>query len=391
MLLVINCGSSTIKFALFPPGKPWRTASGVVERIQSERPRLTCRIDDTESAITLNHGGIEGALREIASILEQPTRELAGIGHRVVHGGDHFKSAARIDCGVLDQIEELAALAPLHNPAHVTGIRTLQTMFPGVPQFAVFDTAFHQTMPGKASRYALPEEYCDRHRVRRYGFHGTSHQFVAQEAAALLNRPLDQLQLITVHLGNGCSACAIRNGGSVDTTMGLTPQEGMMMGTRSGDVDPALHRFLETNTGRSLDEITRVLTEQSGLLGVSGSSNDVRELEARMNAGDEKARFAIELFCYRAAKGVMGMAAALTHLDALVFTGGIGEHSPLVRGKIVDHLSLLGLELDTAANAVDGRETGRFISSTNSRAVLVVQTDEELAMARQVGELLQRA
>jgi acetate kinase len=331
-------------------------------------------------------------LKKIVSVLRQHLgeSELNVIGHRVVHGGDFYKEATRIDCGVLDRIEELVPLAPLHNPSHLVGIRTLQTLFPGVPQFAVFDTAFHQTMPPESYRYALPEGIYTQYKIRRYGFHGTSHRFVAQHAAERLDKPLSELRLITAHLGNGCSACAIKFGKSVDTTMGLTPQEGMMMGTRSGDVDPALHTFLAKLTNRNLDEINDLLSKQSGLLGVSGSTNDMLQLERLANKGNERAELAINLFCYRAAKGILSASAALDQLDALIFTAGIGENSSVVRKKITEHLGVLQIKLNESANQTHGADSNGLIAKKGTPPVLVVNTDEELAIAQEVSALLQR-
>jgi len=390
MILVINSGSSSIKFALYESPNQKLTLGGIAESLHTPQSVLKHRFHQIDETTPLPHADHQTALEQIITLLRSKFGEpaLTGIGHRVVHGGDFFGKPTLIGKQVVQKIETLCELAPLHNPANLLGIRAMQTLFPGVPQFAVFDTAFHQTMPPKAFRYAVPEAFYRDHGVRRYGAHGTSHEFVANRAAEILERPLAELQLITVHLGNGCSACAIRDGRSADTTMGFTPQEGMMMGTRSGDVDPTLHHYLATKTGESLEAITQKLTRESGLLGVSELTNDCRELELRANAGHEKARFALELFCYRAAKHVLGMAAALSRLDALVFTGGIGENSPFIRRTIVGHLAMLGLNLVPAANESNGQHTNGQISTGDGPSVLVVKTDEELAIARQTADLV---
>lgn len=392
MILVINCGSSTIKFAVFDCPKLSLMTGGMIESIRSSKPRIIWSDAVEPQSIDVLASGHQPALNAIVDALKHryPGFAPGGIGHRVVHGGEYFHCAARIDCAVIDRIEELIPLAPLHNPAHLEGIRSLKSLFPGVPQFAVFDTAFHQTMPPAAFRYAIPESYYLHHKIRRYGAHGTSHEFVARQAARILDRPLEELQLITVHLGNGCSACAVRNGKSVDTTMGLTPQEGMMMGTRSGDVDPTLHHYLATITGESLDSISTLLTRRSGLLGVSGSTNDVRELEQRMTGGDKTAQLALELFCYRAAKSLLGIAASLSRIDALIFTAGIGENSAFIRKQICGHLGVLQLALNEPANLANGANTNGVVSESISPAVLVIKTDEELAIAEQTVALLQR-
>jgi len=366
--------------------------SGIVDGLRSPAGFLKHQFKNSENTDPLPHADHQQALGSVVTLLQSrfARLNLTAIGHRVVHGGEHFREPPLIDESVVGQIETLSVLAPLHNPAHALGIRAMRQLFPNVPQVAVFDTAFHQTMPAKAFRYAIPENLYRDHGVRRYGAHGTSHEFVANGAAEIFGRPLAELQLITVHLGNGCSACAIRNGRSVDTTMGLTPQEGMMMGTRSGDVDLMLLHFLVTRTGKSLEAITHLLTRESGLLGVSGSTNDCRELEERMNEGDDLARFALDLFCYRAAKSILGMTAALSKLDAMVFTGGIGENSSFARRNILEHLAVLGPELNIEANELNGRATGGRISGSNGPAVLVVNTDEELAIARQTACLVSR-
>jgi acetate kinase len=293
-----------------------------------------------------------------------------------------------LDDAAVDGIRACNELAPLHNPANLLGIELARRRFPALAQVAVFDTAFHQTLPPKAYVYALPYELYERHRVRRYGFHGTSHSYVAAQAARHLGRPLTELQLVTAHLGNGCSACAIKNGRSVDTTMGFTPLEGLVMGTRSGDIDPNLHQFLVEQTGRSLHEVTELLNRQSGLLGLSGVSNDMRTL-LDLRQGNPRAALAVDVFCYRLAKALLAMAAALDRIDALVFTGGIGEHAAPVRAETLAQLAVLGPIVDAALNATAGAKTRGRITTTDSRLLaLVIPTNEELVIARETARLV---
>jgi acetate kinase len=388
VVLALNCGSSTVKFAAFAEGQDSALVTGIAAALATPQAHLSWTSPAGSQSLPLPAADHHVAIESLCRLLEELGMNVAGIGHRVVHGGEAFTEATLIDEIVIRQIEQLAPLAPLHNPANLLGIRFLKERFPAVPQVAVFDTAFHQTLPPKAFHYALPREFYEHHRVRRYGFHGTSHQHVATEAARRLNRDLAGLQLITVHLGNGCSACALRDGRSVDTTMGLTPAEGMMMGTRSGDVDPTLHQFLARQAGLSLEEVTELLNRRGGLLGVSGFSNDRRLLEQRAAAGDERAALALDLFCFRAAKAVLGMTASLERVEALVFTGGIGENSALIRRRIVEQAALLGIRLDAEANNRNGIDTNGRISRPGSPACLVVPTNEELAIAREVWRLL---
>jgi len=293
-----------------------------------------------------------------------------------------------VDDEVIAAIRSFAILAPLHDPDNLLGIEAVRAVRPGLPQVAVFDTAFHQTMPPRAFRYAVPEEWYARYGVRRYGFHGTSHRFVSERAAALLGRPLAGLRLVTAHLGNGCSAAAVRDGRSVDTTMGLTPLEGLVMGTRSGDVDPSIFGYLAEQAGLTVGEVTEALNTASGLAGLSGVSNDMRTVEAAAVAGDERARLALEVFVHRLAKAVAAMVIGLERLDALVFTGGIGENSALVRGQVLARLGFLGLAEDAEANARHGRATGGRISQEGPVLALVVPTDEELLIARDTARLV---
>jgi acetate kinase len=387
-LLVVNCGSSSLKLALFD-GQHRKLASAMAERLNQSD--AFARLAGDEQAIHLGpDASHERALEALVAALRDRnlmTSDPVAIGHRVVHGGETFREAALIDDDVLSAIDECAGLAPLHNPVNLAGIRATLEQFPGVPQAAVFDTAFHQTLPEHAYLYAVPGEWYRDWGVRRYGFHGTSHSFMATEAARILDRPQAQTSIISAHLGNGCSITAIRDGRSVDTSMGLTPLEGLAMGTRSGDVDPGLFDFLR-GKGIDSEEVHRSLNQQSGLLGLSGQTNDMRSLCESADKGHEPSRTAIEVFCFRLARYVGAMMASLDRLDALVFTGGIGENSARVREKTIAHLGLLGFHLDARGNDSHGKGSNGHIESGNSRfPVLVIPTNEELVIAREASRL----
>lgn len=386
VVLVINCGSSSLKLALLEPESGKVLHSGLAERLGSARPELKL---DAEPSRPLPAGAEHGQVMH--QLLASGAWDLGGllaVGHRVVHGGEAFSDSVVLDAAAVAAIEECSPLAPLHNPANLLGIQAAREHLPGAVHVAVFDTAFHQTLPPKAFLYALPYELYESERVRRYGFHGTSHRYVAGEAARRLGRPLQDLALISAHLGNGCSACAILDGRSVDTSMGLTPLEGLVMGTRSGDVDPNLHDFLARRTGRSLSQTTELLNRQSGLLGLSGESNDMRTLLQAAERGHARAQLAIDVFCYRLAKGILGLCAALPRLDAVLFTGGIGEHAAGVRQAALEQLGVLGAVVDPAANQQHGRADGGRITSPDSRLqALVIPTNEELVIAREAARL----
>ena len=395
LVLVLNSGSSSVKFALLNPDTGERALSGLAEEVGTPEAVLWIRRHPGDAVSEPLPDGSYHAV--IARILDRIADARAydaslahpiGVGHRVVHGGDRFTASTLVDDEVIAAIREFARLAPLHNPENLAGIEAVAAIRPDLPQVAVFDTAFHQTMPAVAFRYAVPEEWYTRYGVRRYGFHGTSHRFVSEQAAALLQRPPGELRLVTAHLGNGCSAAAIRDGVSVDTTMGLTPMEGLVMGTRSGDVDPGLFGYLASQTGQTSAELTQVLNTQSGLLGLSGVGNDMRTVEAAAAAGDQRAELALEVFVHRLAKAVAGLVTSLEQLDALVFTGGIGENSPVVRGRVLRRLGFLGLADDPVANARHGRSTGGRISRPGPVQALVVPTDEELMIARDTSRLI---
>ena len=387
-VLVVNCGSSSLRFALIEPDSGQILRRGMAERLQTDAGFF--RVDaGPEEALPAGagHGDVlDQVLRRL------PDAAVLGVGHRVVHGGEAFSDSVVLDAAALRAIEACSELAPLHNPANLRGIVAARERFPHVPHVAVFDTAFHQTLPRKAHLYAIPYELYERHRIRRYGFHGTSHGYVAHEAARRLGKPLAELELVTAHLGNGCSAAAVSGGKSVDTTMGLTPLEGLVMGTRSGDVDPNLHEFLVEHAGLSLPDVMDLLNRKSGLLGLSGSSNDMRTLLAAREKHDERAALAIEVFCYRLAKAVLALSAALPRVDALVFTGGIGEHAASVRAETLAALRVLGALVDPALNAAHGQGSQGRITREDSRLVaLVVPTNEELVIARETARLVHAA
>ena len=336
----------------------------------------------------LTDGSYQAVISRILGHLPESGPDLIGAGHRVVHGGDRFTASVLVDDEVIAAIRSFSHLAPLHNPKDLAGIEAVRAARPGLPQVAVFDTAFHHTMPPRAFRYAVPEEWYTRYGVRRYGFHGTSYRFVSERAAALLGRPLGELRLVTAHLGNGCSAAAIRDGVSVDTTMGLTPMEGLVMGTRSGDVDPGIFGYLADQTGLTVDQLTDALDTASGLEGLSGVGNDMRAIQSAAADGNERARLALDVFVHRLAKAVAAMVTSLDRLDALVFTGGIGENSAEVRSRVLARLGFLGLTEDPEANARHGRATGGRISPDGPVLALVVPTDEELMIARDAARLV---
>lgn len=387
-VLVINCGSSSIKLALLEPKSgetPWHA---LAERLGGSDARLIVTAANQQPRTVALAGAAHAAALD-AALKDLPNVPLAAVGHRVVHGGEAFTQSVVLDAKTIEAIEACSDLAPLHNPANLIGIRAALARLPELGQVAVFDTAFHHSLPPHAYLYAVPYRLYVQHKVRRYGFHGTSHRFVSERAAELLGRPLAELNLVTAHLGNGASAAAIRGGESVDTTMGLTPLEGMVMGTRSGDVDPNLHQFLVEHAGMTLEQVTDLLNKQSGLLGLSGASNDMRNLLQLEAAGNTPAKLAIDLFCYRLAKAVLGLCAGLPSLDALVFTGGIGENAAPVRERAVQSLSILGLRLDAERNQQHGRHSGGIVSDATSRiSVMVVPTNEELVIAREAVRLL---
>lgn len=386
-VLVLNAGSSSLKYRLLDGDSGVAEASGTVERIGEDAGTLTHSVGGEDHTEERRVTDFEDALRSALDAFERhgPAIDrdaLAAVGHRVVHGGDLFADPVVVDDRLLATVEDLVPLAPLHNPANLEGLRVARRLFPEVPHVAVFDTAFHQTMPEHAYTYAVPLAWREEHRIRRYGFHGTSYAFVSRRAAELLDRPEEETNLVVLHLGNGASAAAVRGGRSVDTSMGLTPLEGLVMGTRSGDLDPAIHGHLHREVGWPLDEIDRALYRDSGLRGLSGV-NDFRELTRRMEAGDEAARLAFDVYAYRVRKYVGAYYAALGELHAVVFTGGVGQHSPDLRAAALTGLDRLGIVLDPARNDARSNEARAVSADDSDVAVLVVPTDEEWEIARQ--------
>jgi acetate kinase len=392
-VLVLNCGSSSAKFAVIDPASTREEVSGIAPRLGSTDATLDWKRNGTKDSRPIPGAGHEQALRAVGDLLAELglVKELIGVGHRVVHGGARFSGSMAITPEVVAKVEECIPLGPLHNPPNLVGIRVAQELFPALLQVGVFDTAFHQTMPPVAYTYPVPHDWLDTLGVRRYGFHGTSHRFVARQALAQAGLPPDNHTLVTAHLGNGCSCAAVRNGKSVDTTMGLTPLEGVMMGTRSGSVDPAIIGHVAGALDQSAATILDLLNKKSGLLGVSGLSNDMRTIEEAASRGHERARLAFDLFCYVLAKSIAGLVVPLGRLDALVFTGGIGENSVAVRARTVEHLGFLGLTLDPDANAAHGRgRNGRITKGVRPQA-LVVPTNEELMIAMDTADIAQQS
>jgi acetate kinase len=391
-ILVLNCGSSSLKYQLIDTNGEQVLAKGLCERIGIDG-RLV-HSGKAEISIDAPMNSHTDAVRILLDALLDKEHgvltsisEVNAVGHRVVHGGEHFSSSVIITPEVKKAIEDCSSLAPLHNPPNLVGINSTEELLPGVPQAAVFDTAFHQTMPAKAYLYAVPYEFYEKHKVRKYGFHGTSHKYVAQRAAAVLNKPLEDLKLVTCHLGNGASVCAIAYGKSVDTSMGLTPLEGLVMGTRSGNLDPAILAFLVEKENKPVKEIENILNKKSGVLGVSGVSSDFRDIMAARDAGNERAGYALDLYHYRVAKTVGEYAAAMNGVDAVVFTAGLGENSKESRAAICGYFGYLGLYLDEAKNNVRGVEADITTDDSKVRA-LIIPTNEELVIARDTAQLL---
>jgi len=399
-ILVINSGSSSIKYRLFDMTAKTVPASGVLEKIGEAQSRLTHhtrnRKAEMEEIVTAEPVAdhrrgfqlIGAVLSESGAV--QDNKELFGIGHRVVHGGEEFKEPTLIDKKVIDTIRRLIPLAPLHNPANLLGIEVAMQSAPQVPQVAVFDTAFHQSIPVHAFRYAIPQDLYEAHHVRRYGFHGTSHDYVAKQAAKIMDRPLETLNLITLHLGNGASATAVKGGISIDTSMGMTPLEGLIMGTRCGDIDPAIIFYLKRKTGLARDAVESILNKESGLKGICGV-NDMRRIEELARDGNSQAQLAIEMVCYRIKKYIGAYCAVLGRLDALVFTAGIGEKSPLIRAGSCQGLAHLGIEVDSGRNNRRSKEAFEIQTESSSVKVLVIPTNEELEIAEQSVACIQKS
>ena len=394
-ILVINCGSSSLKFQLIDSETEQWIAKGLCERIAIDGSRIVytpaggqkqmkeAPMADHTEAIRL----VLDALMDEETGVVKNLDEIGAVGHRIVHGGEKFSSSTLIDDEVLTAIEACNELAPLHNPANLIGIRACKKLMPDTPMVAVFDTAFHQTMPEEAYLYGIPYEYYKKYRIRRYGFHGTSHAYVSKRAAQVLSEKYEDMKIIVCHLGNGASVSAVMNGKCVDTSMGLTPLEGLIMGTRSGDIDPAIMEFIAHKEGKNIDEIMNILNKKSGVLGVSDSlSSDFRDIEDGYFAGDENAIRAMKTFCYRVAKYIGAYTAAMNGVDVICFTAGVGENGPLVRNLVCDRLGYLGISLDQDANNKRGEDI--VISTPESRTkVMVIPTNEELAIARETVRL----
>lgn len=388
-ILVINCGSSSLKFQLIDSDSEKVLAKGLCERIgidgmltyqpaggekETTEPSMSNHTDAIKYVIDALTNEKTGVIKNLS--------EVGAVGHRVVHGGEKFAFSTLLDDEVLAAIEECNDLAPLHNPANIIGINACRKLMPDTPMVGVFDTAFHQTMPEKAYLYGLPYEYYEKYSVRRYGFHGTSHSFVSKRTAEILNRPYDQLKTIVCHLGNGASICAVKNGKSVDTSMGLTPLEGLIMGTRSGDIDPAIIEYIAAKENLTISEIMNVLNKKSGVKGLSGLTSDFRDIRAGIEEGNERAAVTLDVFAYRVAKYIGAYAAAMNGVDAIAFTAGLGENDGAMRKSICSYLTYLGISINDEKNAKRGEEA--IISTKDSKAaVLVVPTNEELAIARE--------
>ncbi|MCR4740256.1 MAG: acetate kinase [Lachnospiraceae bacterium] len=394
-VLVINCGSSSLKYQLIDSESEEVLAKGLCERIgisgsmishqSTGKDKITKEIDMPDHVVAVQL--VLDSLTDKEYGVLQDLKEIDAVGHRIVHGGERFSEATLIDDDVIKAIEECNDLAPLHNPANLTGIRSIRQIMPEVPMAAVFDTAFHQTMPKKAYLYGIPYEYYEKYKVRRYGFHGTSHSYVSKRTAEILGKDYKDLKIIVCHLGNGASISAVKNGKCVDTSMGLTPLEGLIMGTRSGDLDPAILNFLCQKEDMTIGEMLNVLNKKSGVLGLSGISSDFRDLGSEASKGNERAITTLEAYYYRVAKYIGAYTAALNGVDAIAFTAGVGENNADGRKAVCEYLGYLGIEIDPDKNSIRGEET--VISTPSSGVkVLVVPTNEELAIARETAALV---
>ena len=393
-ILVINAGSSSLKYQLMNPDTGDVTAKGLCERIGIDG-RLVYQPAGGEKETTdipmPTHTeavrAVIGALTNEKTGVLKSLDEIDAVGHRLVHGGEAFSGSVIINDEVIKALEQCNELAPLHNPANIIGINACQELMPHIPMVGVFDTAFHQTMPPHAYMYGIPYEYYEKYKVRKYGFHGTSHSFVSKRAARLDGRPYDQLRIIVCHLGNGASVCAVQNGKSVDTSMGLSPLEGLIMGTRSGDIDPSAVEYMAKKEGLDMDGIMEVLNKKSGVYGISGVSSDFRDLEAAADEGNERAKLALDMFNYRVAKYIGAYAAAMNGVDIICFTAGLGENNGVMRQDVCSYLEFMGVKIDPEANNVRGEE--RLVSAPDSKVkVYVVPTNEELAIARETAALV---
>ena len=397
-VLVINCGSSSLKYQLIDMATEESLAQGLVERIGIEGSVLTQKVEGKDKYIVKEEmKDHKDAIRLVLEALVDENNgviksmdEISAVGHRVVHGGEKYKESVVINDEVKANIEECFKLAPLHNPANMIGIKACEELMPNTPMVAVFDTAFHGTMPEDAYLYALPYELYEKHGIRKYGFHGTSHKYVSQTCAEVMGRDIKDLKIITCHLGNGASLCAVKNGVSVDTSMGFTPLEGLAMGTRCGNIDPAIVTFLMKEEGLSVDEVNDLLNKKSGVLGISGISSDFRDIEdAAFNKNDRRAKLALKIFEYKIRTTIGAYAAAMGGVDAIVFTAGVGENGPETREKCLEGLEFLGVEIDKEANNVRGKIREISKAGCNVKA-FVIPTNEELVIARDTLELIKK-
>ncbi len=388
-VLVINCGSSSLKYQLIDMDNENALANGLVERIGIEGSKLTQKVDGRDKyVLSVPMKDHKDAIKHVLDTLTDGTNgviasmdEIGAVGHRVVHGGEKYADSVVIDDEVMKDLVDFSALAPLHNPPNIIGIRSCQALMPDTKMVAVFDTAFHQTMPEKAFLYGLPYEMYKENHIRKYGFHGTSHKYVSYRTAEILGRDVKELKIVTCHLGNGASVAAVHNGKSVDTSMGFTPLEGLLMGTRCGDIDPAIIPYLMKEYNYSYDEVLDIMNKKSGVLGLSGVSSDFRDIEVAADGGNNRANLALDVFFYRVKKYIGYFVAAMNGIDALVFTAGLGENAPEAREAIASDLEYLGIYLDKAKNKVRGKEA--VVSTDDSKVkVLVVPTNEELMIAR---------
>ncbi|MGB0894362.1 MAG: acetate kinase [Parashewanella sp.] len=394
-VLVLNCGSSSLKFAVMDAQTGDDQISGLAECFGLEDSRIKWKSQGEKhqadlGAFTSHREAIEYIVDNILAAQPELATQIQAVGHRVVHGGEKFTHSVIIDDHVLRGIEECVSLAPLHNPAHLIGIRAAMSSFPALPQIAVFDTAFHQTMPEEAYTYALPYKLYREHGVRRYGMHGTSHLFVSREAAKALNKNIDETNVICAHLGNGASVTAVKNGKSVDTSMGMTPLEGLVMGTRCGDLDPSIIFHLVDQLGYSINEVNNLLNKQSGLLGISELTNDCRGIEEGVEQGHKGATLALEIFCYRLAKYIASYTVPLGRLDAIIFTGGIGENSALIREKVLNLLSIFNFKVDEERNLNARFGNDGIITADDSTIAMVIPTNEEWVIAQDSIKLISK-
>ncbi len=385
LVLVLNCGSSSLKFAILDPHGGREVLQGIAERLFSSEAQLSVKYNGEKTLYPIREADHGQAIQTLVAIIrgiDGLSARIAAVGHRVVHGGEFFRESMLIDEQVIATLRQCEHLAPLHNPANILGIQAARAAFPALPHTAVFDTAFHQTMPPRAYIYPLPYELYIHHGVRRYGFHGTSFRYVSAQAAQWLDKPLEDTALIIAHLGNGASVSAVQGGRSLDTSMGMTPNEGVEHGTRCGSIDPGIHRYLCQRLDMGIEQVHELLLKQSGLLGLSGLSNDCRTIEAASDRDHERSRLALEVYSYRLAKEIAALVVPLGRLDALVFSGGIGENASRIRAAVIEQLGFLGLQLDPAANARRVRGESGPISLPGAVSALVVPTNEELMIAQ---------